>query len=202
MVSGTSIYFVLPVICHVIFVKLKISQLLSTDMYNRPPLSDIVIDNFIDLSRYRKFTELFLIPFLLPFISSIYGLSKIGYLLRIGVVFLAIRMLTTVVTDIPSSTTECDMTKIPTWLLFLKGHCHDKIFSGHVGLAILLLLVSLKFNLITQDSLYYFIPYLLLYSFYTIASRNHYTIDVLLSYLIVIPIFKLIQNHNLIIKGI
>lgn len=197
MASPTPIYFVLPVICHIIFVKMKTTQLLTSNLYKRRPLSDIIIDNFIDLSDYSSLTEFFLLPFLIPLLMSKEGRSKTSYFLKIGIVFLAIRMITTVVTDIPSSKIGCDLTKIPTWKTMVKGHCNDKIFSGHVGLSILLLLISYKFNLISNKSLYFYIPYLILYSFYTIASKNHYTVDVILSYLIVIPIFKLIQNNKL-----
>lgn len=200
MVNGTSVYFILPVICHIIFVKIKISHLITSNTYKRRPLYDIIINNCIDLYKYNKLTELLLIPFLLPFVLSRNGYSKISYLLKIGSVFLAIRMITNIVTDIPSSTTNCDLTKISIWESIFKGYCNDKIFSGHIGFAILLLLVSYKFNLISNNSLYYYIIYLLFYSFYTIASKNHYTIDVILSYLIVIPIFILIQNHKLLIN--
>lgn len=70
---------------------------------------------------------------------------------------------------------------------FLNGNCYDKIFSGHMASVTMLFLVLNEYNRIS--------PFLatlgvVMSGIITIATRNHYTIDVLMGILVALGLHK------------
>ena len=76
----------------------------------------------------------------------------------------------------------------------LNGFCYDKIFSGHVAFLFLFTLFLLQYKFISFISLFIIN---VLYGLLIIATRSHYTIDVVVSLLVSLFVF---QNRKFIIK--
>ena len=74
----------------------------------------------------------------------------------------------------------------------IRGGCYDKIFSGHFGITFLTTLVLLENGLVTN-----FIAILinLVNGMFILLSRNHYTIDIIVSIFVVIIIYQ--NNLNI-----
>lgn len=65
---------------------------------------------------------------------------------------------------------------------FLNGGCYDKIFSGHFALFHTCLLLLNKYGYI--QSIYTIILLDLIFAFFIISSRAHYTIDVVVAFFV------------------
>jgi hypothetical protein len=74
----------------------------------------------------------------------------------------------------------------------IRGGCYDKIFSGHFGITFLTTLILLENGLINK-----FIAILinLVNGIFILLSRNHYTIDIIVSIFVVIIIYQ--NNLNI-----
>ena len=74
----------------------------------------------------------------------------------------------------------------------IRGGCYDKIFSGHFGITFLTTLILLENGLINK-----FIVILinLVNGIFILLSRNHYTIDIIVSIFVVIIIYQ--NNLNI-----
>lgn len=74
----------------------------------------------------------------------------------------------------------------------IRGGCYDKIFSGHFGITFLTTLILLENGLVTN-----FIAILinLVNGMFILLSRNHYTIDIIVSIFVVIIIYQ--NNLNI-----
>ena len=98
-------------------------------------------------------------------------------------------------TDMPSSDKECDPHNISIYNVIF-GHCSDKIFSGHTAFTLLIVLVAYNFNLLDNNKLLILGIFQLIYAFLIIITRAHYSVDVLLSYYIVIPLYLCIKQYK------
>ena len=78
-------------------------------------------------------------------------------------------------------------------LNYITGHNYDKIFSGHAAFIILCILITINNNTLNS---YNFILIILgiVYSFLIIFTKQHYTVDVVLSYMIVVPLYFSLRN--------
>jgi len=99
-------------------------------------------------------------------------------------------------TDIPSSDKECDPNNISIYNIIF-GHCSDKIFSNHTAFTLLALLVIYEFNLLNMGQLLILGLFQILYALLIIITRAHYSVDVLLSYYIVVPLYYLIKHNKI-----
>jgi hypothetical protein len=73
-----------------------------------------------------------------------------------------------------------------------RGGCYDKIFSAHFGIAMLITLVLFDNGLINK----FFMVFInLLNAFFILLSRNHYTIDIIVSIFVVVIIYQ--NNLNI-----
>ena len=104
-------------------------------------------------------------------------------------------MITLIVTLLPKSDKLCKIA--PTIMNYISGHCYDKIFSGHTLFTILAVLIMSEFKIIKPQNINMMWLLQIIYAILIILSKNHYTIDVLLAYLIVIPIFHHIKNYDI-----
>ena len=76
---------------------------------------------------------------------------------------------------------------------FMDGHCLDKIFSGHTAFSLLLVFVCNKFNILSKTFIYILLLIQFVLALSLILTREHYTVDVILGYLITIPILLLLD---------
>jgi hypothetical protein len=131
-------------------------------------IRDIGFDVLPDLSGHEYLTDLTLI---LPVILLVYKwktINRDGYITFLTFMFFA-RALSNMVTQLPYATDKECKAKQPL------GFCNDYIFSGHT-----------TFNIVTSYFLKngLFPVYPLFSSLITIATRAHYSIDILIAWIL------------------
>ena len=97
---------------------------------------------------------------------------------------MTLRVLTAMSTILPKHD-KCEV-KLKFLNIFNGGGCYDKIFSGHTALATLLLLILLKAK---HVSLFTFWLLMLTNIVTILATRSHYTVDVILGMIISYLVF-------------
>lgn len=104
----------------------------------------------------------------------------------LNITILFIRSIFIFVTILPKHKT-CD-DSIYTLKNLLIGHCYDKIFSGHFSSTLLGLLILQSNNIISLS-----VSCVLgaLQALLIIATRSHYTIDILVAFYVTWTVFKL-----------
>jgi len=101
------------------------------------------------------------------------------------IVIMFIRSITIAMTILPKNE-NCDDTL--SFKTFFLGGCYDKIFSGHTATTLLLTLIYYREHIINLSALS---AINIINMFLIIATRAHYTVDVILSIFITITIYKL-----------
>jgi hypothetical protein len=96
-------------------------------------------------------------------------------------IIIVIRMITIQLTVLPKTT--CDIKTS----FDLSGYCYDKIFSGHT--AFMCLLTLFLYNL-KKISVFALIIINVLYGLLIISARSHYTIDVVVAFIVTLLIFQ------------
>jgi hypothetical protein len=184
--------FLVPYIFHIgyVYYHTKSAELNNTSKIK--PLKDLIMDNTYDLRNIEYILNPLLIIFFMPYMTPTNYIYLIDYL-KIFSIIVGLRIITSTVTEIPSSNPECKPNKNGIFK-YLLGHCYDKIFSGHTAATLLLILVAFDKQLITFNK--YIILQILqvLYALFLISTHSHYSVDVILSYIIVIPIFILLKD--------
>jgi hypothetical protein len=158
----------------------------------RKPLKDVIMDNGPDLRYLKMIMDPLIIIFLLPYIIN----NKFNYLfdnLKLFSLIFGLRIITSTITEIPSSDPDCETNKLGIFK-YLSGHCFDKIFSGHTSLTLLLVLIAYDKNLLSYKKYLLFQILQILYALMLIYTRGHYSVDVILAYIIVVPIFFLLKD--------
>ena len=183
--------YIIPYIIHIInvFFHLKIIKQNKTE--NKIPLKDIIMDNGPDLSNIQNIIHPLLIIFFIPYMSKNY-IYLLDFL-KIFSIIVGLRVITSSVTEIPSSNINCN-TNI-TFQSYITGHCFDKIFRGHTSFTLLLVLIAYNNNCINFNK-YLILQFLqIIYSIILIFTKGHYSVDVILSYIIVLPIYLLLKDN-------
>ena len=137
---------------------------------HKSPLWDIGHYLLPDLGKYRWCND---VVVLIVLLLNLYFCKPTKlYFQAVGlIVFL--RMISIYATILPKSNSECTFTGNEG-----VGGCHDKVFSGHIALTMLTSIFiaksypNLKIHLLILN---------ILNAFSVIASRDHYTIDVLIA---------------------
>ena len=183
--------YIIPYIFHLIYVfyNIKLAKIKNTKM--KKPLKDIIMNNSYDLSHMEYIINPLFLIFIIPYLNSNY-IYLIDYIKLLSII-VGLRIITTTVTEIPSSNVRC-INKDNDINQYIFGHCFDKIFSGHTAASLLLILIAFDKNLISMNK-YIFLQILqVIYGYLLIATHGHYSVDVILSYVIVIPIFYLLKD--------
>jgi hypothetical protein len=107
------------------------------------------------------------------------------YLIVYGLLIFFIRSIFILITILPKHKT-CNDENYSFYNLFF-GHCYDKIFSGHYSLTLLITILLIK----KYPSLFYYgIIYNIIISLLILSTRSHYTIDILVAFIITIFIIN------------
>lgn len=142
---------------------------------------DIVHEYCPDLShRYRAYDWLLLI-FVAPLVINLgkYDLPAFIYSFAWVIVPIMIFRCITVCSSIPTRTTNEIERDFGSWLKqHFTGASSDLCFSGHCSVALALILVMLRFKIIEKKVAW--LSLFAAYGFFSTASRNHFTIDVLM----------------------
>jgi len=131
-------------------------------------------------------------------VSDLIAISVIGYLAIMrfdllyhlgGLVFTLtlLRQFIIQLTVLPKNTI-CDIKNTS----MIRGGCYDKIFSGHFGITFLTTLILFENGLINK---FMTILINLINGIFILLSRNHYTIDIIVSIFVVIIIYQ--NNLNI-----
>ena len=188
--------YIIPYIFHIIFVFLHVRRIKNNYSHLRRPLKDLIFDNSIDLSEFNKGTDILLVIFILPYFQN-NGFNAFKLFIKFFSIIAAIRIISSTITDIPSSDPKCATIKENlSWKNYITGHCFDKIFSGHTAATLSLILIARKYNLLTTNKTILLILFQIIYAyFFLICTRGHYSVDVFLSYVIVLPLFSSLQDE-------
>ena len=101
------------------------------------------------------------------------------------IIIISFRMITISLTVLPKYN-KCEVKDT-----HLLGGCYDKIFSGHTSTFFLAMLMYIEYGYIPPIIGYIFS---ILFGLVMIASRGHYTIDVLLAFFITFFVKTTIYN--------
>ena len=163
----------------------------------QPQLNDPLIDSLPFFDGFDKIYDLTLLP---PFFLTLmfYDKLPVGNLLTNINVILILRGLCILTTSIPKLKT-CQIDPNDKGIL-LSGGCYDKIFSGHLAFIITMILYLVIYtDQKNYKYIYYF--YIVLASFLSLITESHYTIDILISWILSTTLFFML-NKNLEISSL
>jgi hypothetical protein len=141
-----------------------------------------------DLSKVKSLS---LIMDLLTFVPPImFGLDIFETFAEYSIVISILRYFIINLTILPKEE-HCDDSQL-TWSNYITGHCYDKIFSGHFASTFLLSIILYQKGIVTN-----LLPLVIFNSFNAwliIATRSHYTIDLVVS-ILVTTLLILLRSH-------
>jgi len=161
--------------------------------FNSNPLPDIGHYILPNLKKYYYVGDI--LVYLISFITLIYcvlvnsnGITCIIDIITIFIICIIIKLIMTTVTILPDSSNECEIKST-----HCLGYCNDLLPSGHM-----------MFVFITYMALYpklpsimhiLYISLIFLVWLITISSRNHYTIDTLVSFFVSYTVISMYNNN-------
>jgi len=166
-----------------------------TEIHNYNNLPDMIVDSLPDLSKNnlcQSLTNNCLILWLSPILLS-KNIELFYLAFKIFSIIYFLRNITKLFTIFPSQHKECKSTTNDI-NCYIYGYCHDKIFSGHLSLSLVLLLVSIDNKLISDKYSPIAIVLHIIYAGLILAVRNHYSVDIILAYIICISVFYNIKD--------
>lgn len=152
----------------------------TTDKFE---LFDIFHKILPDLSKYHYLVDIFALIGLISLF--IVGSDTLTEFFAKFTIIMFIRAFTIISTILPKHEVCTDEFNIRSYLL---GGCYDKIFSGHTSFLLLLTLLYYREHIIDELSL---IGINLINILLILASRAHYTVDVILAIFVTTTIFNI-----------
>lgn len=153
------------------------------------PLPDIVHSN-LSVPDHKHITDVLLI---LPAIYIAVSNQRFNQFFPVFLVILIVRAIMNSVTVLQSSKPSAKNDNTSTYF-GLQTH-HNQIFSGHMAFIVLASMIYFNSN---SNKSVYISSAVILYNIFSgiviAASKNHYTVDVLVSPFVVYTILKLIQK--------
>ena len=161
-----------------------------------PPLPDVLADNMPYLSQFRSVVSwgvpVVLTLFMICALRSGRGDSR-GFLLgffRYTALLLLLRSITVHATLLPPCRSEHGTTTANA-CAFIVGHAYDKIFSGHTAVELLALLLAWRYGVLGGTWLALWLVLQAAAAFLMVPTGMHYTIDVILAYVVATSLFFL-----------
>lgn len=133
---------------------------------------------------------------ILPFIPFFFGsIQKSNFelfseMIEYFIPVYLIRAFTTNLTILPPDK-KCTIKQF-TFNELIQGHCYDKLFSGHLALAMIAMYIFWKYQVISSN---YLAINVFLTMLYMLISRGHYSNDLIFSFFVVY--FVINQNIKL-----
>ena len=164
------------------------------DLRHSPPLFDIIHDHTPSLQHYRIVPELcYLAPVLFTSALMLYhfdqrSLDCIRTFLWTHAFLLCFRALSFSSTLLPDSSQTCHTS-------IFTGSCYDLIYSGHVMIMLLSILLGQHFFVLHPIINAIFLVDLAVTSILVIVTRNHYTVDVVIALLMTPLTFIAFTRH-------
>ena len=147
-----------------------------------PPLHDFFHDILPDLSYWVNWRDYILPLFFLPILFTAHPLKVILQFIEGFMYIITLKAITIFFTFLPPSNPGCSQKK-------QVNHCFHQMFSGHNSLVVLLCILYM-FHVREKGIKMIFILLTILYSFFILMTRAHYTVDVIVSYIIVLLIVQ------------
>jgi len=151
-------------------------------------------DLFLDMLPYCpsliKYMDFLMILFVIPlFFQNIY--DNFLLLFKFLCIICLLRSITTNLTLIPNLKNRYSYKRSNPYDLrnYFFGHNCDKIFSGHISIILIIILITISKKLIPNFLILFLIFFKLIYILLILLSKQHYSIDIFLSYIITIPIY-------------
>lgn len=153
-------------------------------------LPDLIVDNIPDLSSSlvcNKLVDYLILLWITPIL--LFGNDElIGFMYKFSSIVFCLRTLTKFFTIIPSQCNKC-VNDTSNLKCYITGYCNDKVFSGHTAMSLISLLIILDNKLIDSRYNYFLVFSQLTYVSLILASKNHYSVDVIVSYIITISLY-------------
>ena len=169
----------------------------SKNIKNLKQLPDILLDNLPYYPNLVKYMDIILIMFFIPLVLSNNFVDDTILFFKFFSIILILRLLTSFVTLIPPI--KCRYKKsrssIKKPINYLTGHNYDKIFSGHTSIILILIMIYYNKKIISKNKCFILFIFNIIYSFLILITRQHYSVDVILAYIITIPYFYLLKNY-------
>jgi hypothetical protein len=148
-----------------------------------PKVFDIGEKYLLDLHNIKWVR--YLVDFIAALSPLIFGITVALEHARFMIIILAIRHIFTLVTILPKHK-KCDDSRFGIREVFV-GHCYDKIFSGHFSSLFLLCLILLKQGIVSIPLV---TVVLFIYGSLLICIRYHYTVDILVAFVVTLLVFQ------------
>lgn len=146
---------------------------------NERPLFDALHEMLPDLSRWVYIRDLILPVFLIPLVFVGNKSAFIGDFINYFLVIITFKAITIFFTFIPPSHPECGKKKY-------VNHCFHQMLSGHNSFMFLLFLLYVKHGVVVGDEMLLFgFIMVIMYACLILMTRAHYTVDILVSFIIV-----------------
>jgi len=188
--------YVLPIVAIIINIfvlQITMNRVKHNGTCDKDPLFDLIHHYVPNLNNYNNYLNIVLLVFIVPFMFQ-KNRHNLYCFINLFSFVVILRSVAVLLTDLPSSDNDCDISD-QSLSSYVFGHCHDKIFSGHIAFTLLATLIIIDNNMVGKYRNLYIILQIL-YSLFIVISRNHYSIDVLLSYYIVMPLYYCISNYQ------
>ena len=160
---------------------------------NSDQLKDPLIDNLPFFDGLDKFYDLTIFPPVsLIFLYLLKGNLPIDNLIINISAILFLRGICILTTSIPKFA-SCKESNFKNSLWF-SGGCYDKIFSGHLAFIVTLSLYLINYTDQKKYKIIYYL-YIIASSFLALVSESHYSIDLLISWILSTTLFFMINNN-------
>lgn len=150
------------------------------------PLQDFFHDILPDWSTCVHWRDYILPIFFLPLLFIDNRSNIIYHLIQGFMYIITLKAITIFFTFIPPSNPKCAEKK-------QVNHCFHQIFSGHNSL-IVLICVLYMFQTKSALCKLGLIMVMIMYSLFILMTRAHYTVDIIVSYIIVLLLFQDLQG--------
>ena len=154
-------------------------------------LNDPFIDNLPYIDGLYNLYDYSLIPIFLLIVYYFKDLNVNNLIINISFLYIlrGICILSTSIPKLNSCKIKSNEKKI-----LISGGCYDKIFSGHMALLLTMILYLITYTN-QYNYLILYIIYIIFVTLITLLSEAHYSIDIILSFIISICLFYSINNN-------
>ncbi len=153
---------------------------------NDKKLNDILHNENINLKNITFFSDIFTWIIGIFFLFNVYygkiSTNDTNLFIKYTIIIFLFKMVLSAVTILPDASGKCEKNIKNKFNFYFGGGCNDLIFSVHMAICLLYLHIMKKNNIIGNNLC---ILISVVQSILIILSHNHYTIDVLLAFIIV-----------------
>ena len=185
--------YVFPFLCHIRATKYLLER--SNQFRRQAPPYDWLATSMPDMSRFQWLVNALALAVFVPLIWMAFTTWPAGIftsLFKYASILTLVRCVTTTMTVLPPND-HCVTPSSETIYPYLVGHCVDKMFSNHTAISLLVVLLYCRYGVLKGPALGAMFALQFFSSFLHVPTRSHYTIDVLVAYLLTTAVFFLVD---------